>query len=449
MSFDTIVTVPTDGGNFNFHAKNFAWEKIDDNHTLIVYAQTNPVRLYARIVTFNGAATPTLGDAYSIVSPASVLWSRDTNTRLYPKIGFLDVERTQVAIFFRRILDSVDPTRYDNATQGLNDVLEYVICDVDINAGSVVPRGEPYPFNWVTGMSYDVKSVSEYDPGNGVPRYLVVVWRNGTNMRVDRATSWSGNIISWSYQAQWIEVTSSPSYVGGVKITQATQSGYDRYITLSNDYLDLYPTNSSSPYRNREYDTTSSNSVTIYMTSGSYSNTTATGKLVYDGLDCVTSLTPTVCVFARGNEVCTKHMRQATPSSYDSVHTDILTGMNAGEQIGQILRINDTTFMAIQRNPTLGGAAKIWVFGTGWSTLPPVIDFNTNNPFTVNNFPCDVPNGAETDVYQYNNIDTWKNMSWNDVAQWDSVSSIMRVYGVIDDGAGNPVIGIGLIAPTA
>lgn len=454
MAFDTIVTVPTDGGTFNHHAKNIAFEKIDDTRTLLVYAQVNPVRIFARIITFDGVNTPTYSDAYSVVAPASFSdsYARENMTRTYLRVGFTDTNRNVAAIFFRSNISGNNPLYHDTSFSG--ESVAYVICDVDTVAGTVVPRSNPTSMITCYGMAYDVLS-----PENS-SQFLTILWNYGSN--VYRNVVYLSNpatSTTFNYHANtWYE--NAPSTMdGGIRADRHAAAA----ISLNN-YAFFSASNSSYDLQYKRFIdyniyNTGSNTATDFGTNSFNPNGPVKTELFnYDNIDTFAMIYREYrCVMTRYNKVYTLYTQAYSQNySYDAVREDVLSGLGPDEQVRQCLLLGDgnssTSKIAfLSRNRTLGGPGRVWIFDTDVAS-PPTFSGNPNHSFIIDNFPCDVDNGAEKDNYQgvpqsdVNN--QYRNMSWNDVAQWDATNGVIRLIGCVDDGQGNPAIGVRLVSIT-
>lgn len=454
MAFDTIVTVPTDGGTFNHHAKNIAFEKIDDTHTLLVYAQVNPVRIFARIITFNGANTPTYSDAYSVVAPASFSdsYARENMTRTYLRVGFTDTNRNVAAIFFRNNVSGNNPLYHDGCPSG--ESVSYVLCDVDTVAGTVVPRSNPTPMFSCYGMAYDILS-----PEN-VNQHLTILWNYSSY--VYRSVVYLSNpatSTTFNYDGNGVREYAASTMDGGIRADRhaaaAASSSYYSFFSASNSSYN------SQYKRFIDYNlyNVSENSATDFGTNNSSpSGPVKTELFNYDNIDTFAMIYSDVrCVMTRYNKVYTLYTQSyGQNTAYDTVREDLLSGLGTDEQVRQCLLLgsgtNSTSKIAfLSRTRTLGGPGRIWIFDTDINS-PPSFSGNPNHSFLIDNFPCDVDNGSEYDNYrgvpQSDVNNHYRNMSWNDAAQWDATNSIIRLIGCVDDGQGNPAIGVRLVSIT-
>lgn len=441
MAFSPITPVPTDGGTYNHHAKNFAWVKIDDTRTLLVYCQIQPVRIYARLVTFNGTAAPVFGQAFSVVAPTDIANTvlRDNATRLYLRAATIDKEHSQVSIFFRSSIHNDDPTYYGSSPLDGTESVHYVTCYVDVEAGTVVPFGPPlFAFN-CNGMSYDVRSKFL----NNNVGHMEAVTREGDSIKRYAgglsASVGDGAVVmvnNWTYT----DASIGTGNVGGVRVanTPNATSSWSSYV--------ISTTNTGTPgeYMYGSFDSPADTTPTLNATNNSLGTS---GKDLHESgnVECLVAM-DTFSTIATSKNVVYPLYTSGSGSVNDETITrdDLLPGSDANTQIQQIVRMDKEHAMFVERNDTLGGSAKIWIHRFTFNDNQFNIIPNPGNPFTITNMPCDVPAASEYDGYRANSATN--SVSWEDVIDWDTTNNVGRVIGIVNDGANNPVIGIKLLS---
>ena len=376
MAFHTFDPTPTDGGTFEHSSTRFDWCKITNDKFLIVYQQINPTRIYAQIVTFNGAdltGEPTYGTAYAVVNETFL--DQNTPNHARPKIAFAE-GTTYALLAYSKTLES--------SAEGQDS--EIAIIALDVNTGSdlikVVKLGsEEFIVSGTTGHTYhDI----EFHGLSGATPYFKVAHCDETN----------------------------PNDINISSIYLNTSSGI--FTSSTNTYASL----TDKPFRF----TKNIDGDIIMMTSNNLARKFTSITTNYNL--AITNSNPSQCVVSMGSGfyICSDGQNIRTYNNLHSDHNDVFPmmpelGTNA---VHQGVRLDaEHVFFLQGRSSNGSGLAYIHRLGATDANVPFYQYSNENGPFTINNIPYDV----NTDpLYPQN----------SEILYYDAINNHIRMIGIVD-----------------